>query len=207
MLKIIYSDNHILVVLKPHGLCTQPDLSELAKAYVKEKYQKKGEVFLHPIHRLDKDVSGIVIFARTSKALTRLNEQQRERKIKKNYVAEVEGVLEESEGVLHHYLRHGSFKAEVVNKSAERAKSAQLSFKVLQRKEKSTILNIDLLTGRYHQIRAQFSAIGHPVLGDQKYGSLFKSEKLHLHHERVEFFHPVKKEKMIFESPPIINKS
>lgn len=191
---IIYSDNHLLVVEKPAEMATQPDLTELAKAWVKKKYQKPGNVFLHPVHRLDKAVSGLVLFARTSKALSRLQALMRERKIEKIYHALVEGELPEQKGRLVHHLIHGSFKAEV----HQEGKESILEYHVFKSEKGISLLEIDLITGRYHQIRAQLSAIGCPVVGDTKYGS--KKPWPHgiaLHHSEMRFEHPVTKEPLV----------
>lgn len=194
---MIFSDNHILVVEKPAGLATQPELHEVAKAWVKQKYNKPGAVFLEPVHRLDKPVSGLVLFARTSKALSRLNEQMRERKIQKFYLAKVEGEVEEK-GVLRHNLLHADHRA-VVDKSG---KPAVLSFLRLAQKEGYSLVEVALETGRYHQIRAQFGAVGHPVLGDAKYGAKGDLKKIPLHHHKIVFSHPTTKEILTFESKP-----
>ena len=204
---VLYSDNHILVALKPPGLLTQPDnvakesLEKVCKAWVQEKYQKKGCAFLHCIHRLDKAVSGLVLFARTSKALSRLNEQSRNQEIQRLYVAEVEGILSLREAQLDHYLVHGEHKAIVALQGEEDAKHARLTYKTIQQKEHTTLVEIVLETGRYHQIRAQFSAIGHPVVGDLRYGShLGDGHVIHLHCQKISFQHPVTKEVVTFES-------
>lgn len=191
---IIYSDNHLLVVEKPAEVATQPDFTELAQAWVKKKYLKPGNVFLHPIHRLDKAVSGLVLFARTSKALSRLQAMMRERKIVKIYQAIVEDKLPQDEGKLVHYLIHGSFKAEI----SKQGKESILEYRVLKKERGLALLEIDLITGRYHQIRAQFSAIGCPILGDEKYGSK-KSWPLGiaLHHCQLKFEHPVTQESLV----------
>lgn len=190
---MIYCDNHLLVLVKPPGIATQPDFHEQAKAYIKERFQKPGKVFLEPIHRLDKPVSGLVIFARTSKALSRLNEMQRQRSIKKFYRAKVEGKPPE-EGTLRHYLTHGNFRAHV----DPNGKEAILHFKRVGSNE----VEIELITGRYHQIRAQFAAEGFPIVGDAKYGSKTRSDSLALVHYCIELEHPVTKEPLIFEALP-----
>jgi 23S rRNA pseudouridine1911/1915/1917 synthase len=185
---ILYHDNHLLVVDKPSDVATQPDLTEMAKAWIKHKYHKPGAVFLHPIHRLDKPVSGLVLFARTSKALSRLQEQMREQKIEKTYLAWIEGEAPKEEGTLIHRLEHGSFKAVLSSKGKE----AKLSYKVVQKKEGLTLLEIHLVTGRYHQIRAQFAAIGCPIVGDAKYGSRHSWPKgIALIHVQMKLTHPV----------------
>ncbi len=207
---VIYLDNHILVVKKQAGLLTQsdgtaPSLEEETKQFIKDKFDKKGNVFLVPIHRLDKPVSGIVIFARTSKALSRLNEQMRAKSIKKTYFALVEGYLQKKEGVLEHDLIHGNYRAHV--KSSPDSKRAKLLYKVLEEKENCTLLKIELFTGRYHQIRIQLSTIGHPILGDQKYGShvKYRNREIALHHGETTFQHPIAKESLTFAVSPPFN--
>ncbi|MBS0626563.1 MAG: RluA family pseudouridine synthase [Verrucomicrobia bacterium] len=207
--EILYSDNHILIASKPAGWLTQPDgsknpsLEAFAKEWVKAEYNKPGAVFLHAIHRLDKPVSGLVLFARTSKALSRLNEQSREQEIERIYWAEVEGVLSMREGRLKHHLIHGEHKALVGREGDREAKLAVLNFLVEKYKSHSSLISIDLETGRYHQIRAQFSAIGHPIVGDKRYGSRTGNpEAIHLHGWQLLFQHPVTNEEMSFESPP-----
>ncbi len=195
-MKVVFCDNHILVAVKPAGLPTQAEEGEKslqteAQAWVKKKYQKKGNVFLHPVHRLDTPVSGLVLFARTSKALSRLNQMMREHKIEKTYTALVEGHLAEKEGTLKHKLLHGEHKALVSSKGKE----AVLDYKVLKIIKDNTLVEIKLHTGRYHQIRAQFSSIGHPVVGDTKYGAKI-SGSLHLSSSRLVFTHPVTQERL-----------
>ena len=203
-LEILYEDNHLLAVNKPPGLLTQPNqtdeqnLEDLAKEYIKKKYHKKGNVFLHPIHRLDKPVSGIVLFARTSKALSRLNSQMRARKIQKTYAAKVEGHFEKKTGELRHQLSHGSHRATV--KKTITSKEAILSYTVKKEYPHSTLLLIQLHTGRYHQIRAQLSHVGHPILGDTKYGATQKFSRLALHHTQLIFYHPVTNEMLTINS-------
>jgi 23S rRNA pseudouridine1911/1915/1917 synthase len=206
--EIIFCDNHLLIANKPPGLLTQPDeigsdsLEAYAKAWVKKEYRKPGNVFLHAIHRLDKPVSGLVLFARTSKALTRLNELSRLMGIQRVYIAEVEGILSQRLGRLDHYLLHGEHRAIIGKASDKEAKHARLQYQVKNFREHTTLVIIDLETGRYHQIRAQFSAIGHPVVGDRRYGSK-KGDGLsiHLHCAELAFEHPVTKETLTFESP------
>ena len=176
-MKILFEDNHILAVDKPAGMLTQPtdresdSLETLAKAWIKEKYQKPGNVFLGVVHRLDRPVSGIVLFAKTSKALARLNAAIRERTFHKTYCALVEGILSKDEDILEHYLRHDEHRATLSTKKDPEAKLARLHYKVVKRFEKTpttTMLMIDLETGRYHQIRAQLAASNHPIVGDEK---------------------------------------
>lgn len=193
--KPIYCDNHILVLEKPPGVATQPDFHDFAKSYIKEAYAKPGNVFLEPIHRLDKPVGGLVLFARTSKALSRMNEAMRQKKLKKIYHAWVEGITEE-EGTLRHFLTHGEFRALI----DPNGKEAILHFKRLKTRGNSSLVEIELETGRYHQIRAQFAAIGHPVIGDQKYGAKQKKEKIALYHHQMTFSHPISKEEITCRS-------
>jgi 23S rRNA pseudouridine1911/1915/1917 synthase len=206
--EIVFCDNHLLVANKPPGLLTQPDeigsdsLEAYAKAWVKKEYHKPGNVFLHAIHRLDRPVSGLVLFGRTSKALTRLNELSRLMGIQRVYIAEVEGILPQRTGRLDHYLIHGEHRAIIAKASDKEAKHARLEYQVQKFLEHSTLVVIDLETGRYHQIRAQFSAIGHPVLGDRRYGSrMGDGQSIHLHCSELAFEHPVTKEVLTFESP------
>ena len=206
MPEIVFCDNHLLVAAKPAGLLTQPDesgkfsLEEWAKVWVKKEFNKPGNVFLHCIHRLDKPVSGLVLFARTSKALSRLNEQSRHLEIQRTYIAEVEGILSQKEGRLDHYLIHGDHAAIVAKEGDRDAKHARLTYEVLRFLQHSTLVSIELETGRYHQIRAQFSAIGHPVVGDGRYGAK-PLPSIHLHSAKLSFQHPVTQEILRFESP------
>jgi 23S rRNA pseudouridine1911/1915/1917 synthase len=187
---IVLCDNHILVVDKPAEVATQPDLTELARAWVKQKFNKPGRVFLEPIHRLDKPVSGLVLFARTSKALSRLQEQMRERHIEKIYEAWVEGSPKAMTGMLRHHLLHGAFRAEV----SPQGKEAILEYQVLKQEKNRAHLRLVLHTGRYHQIRAQLSAIGCPILGDTKYGSRVPwPHGIALRASELSFKHPVTK--------------
>lgn len=206
--EVIYSDNHILVANKPTGLLTQPDdsgadsLEAFAKRWVKKEYNKPGNVYLHAIHRLDRPVSGLVLFARTSKALSRLNEQSRNQEIQRTYIAEVEGILPEREGRLDHYLIHGDHRALIAKATDKDAKHARLTYQVIRFLPHSTLVSIELETGRYHQIRAQFSATGHPIHGDKRYGSKSgDGDDIHLHCAKLALEHPVTKEVQSFESP------
>ncbi len=208
-MEVSFVDNHLLIVMKPAGLLTQPDdtggdnLLDIAKAWVKREFQKPGNVFLEPIHRLDKQVGGLVLFARTSKALSRLNQMMRERKIHKTYRALVEGEPAQTDGVLEHYLCHDNYRARVVSSHHSGAKLARLTYRHLAFTETQTLLEVQLETGRYHQIRAQFAAIGCPIVGDQKYGSTsrWKEGEIALHHTRLELTHPVSGVALVYVSP------
>ncbi len=204
--EILYLDNHLLVVDKPPLLLTQPagevedSVALRGRAYLKEKYNKPFNAFLHPVHRLDRVASGIVVCARTSKALSRLNEQIKGGKWKKTYVLRHEGILPSIEGEMIHYLLKEEFKTAVFDKEVPGSKKAHLRYKRLEDKR----AEVQLFTGRYHQIRAQFSYIGAPICGDVKYGSKEKGKSLgvDLHHTHLEFFHPVTKEYLSIFSLP-----
>ncbi len=203
-MNVIYSDNHLLAAIKPAGIATQPhegssdNFLDRAKEWVKKKYNKPGKVFLEPIHRLDKPVSGIVLFARTSKALSRLQEMMRQQALRKVYYAWVETGELEPQGTLEHYLVHGEHRAHTVPASHPEAKLARLHYTTLEENRGKSLVEIVLETGRYHQIRAQFSAVGSPVVGDVKYGSAqqWRKEGIALHHAKLEFSHPVTKERI-----------
>ncbi len=196
---ILFQDNHILLCVKPAPMLTQKDttkrisLEEILQQKLSQE-QKKARVFLHPIHRLDYLVSGMVLFATSSKALARLQRMQKERSIQKIYYARVKGEISQDEGDLMHKLEKGSFKTHL----SDHGKEARLRYKVITKDREYTLCEIELLTGRYHQIRAQFSIIGHPIVGDSKYGSKEKKERIDLHHGKISFTHPVTKEKMEF---------
>lgn len=204
---IVYEDNHLLVLNKPGGILTQPNgteqlsLEALGKNYLCKKYEKKS-AYLHAIHRLDKQVSGIVVFAKTSKALSRLNENIRSKKTKKIYLAIVEGIISESEGTLENYLYHDDYKAIIVSPDKKDAKKCCLHYKVLKRENDLTYLEIELQTGRYHQIRAQLSYFGYPILGDVKYGSKRKYMPLQIALSHVSFTipHPITQEIKVFKT-------
>ncbi len=205
MVDVLYEDNHLLALNKPAGLATQSsehnskNLEDDAKAYIKKAQNKPGSVFLHPIHRLDKTTSGIVLFAKTSKALSRLQEMMRAHTIKKTYIALASGKVEPLDGTLTHNLTHDDFKARV----SKDGKPSTLHYKVLSYEKTNTLLEIDLETGRYHQIRAQFAAINHPLLGDTKYGAKapFHKDLIALHAEKVTFIHPVTKDLLEISAP------
>lgn len=205
VLNILYEDNHLLVLNKPAGILTQPSgtaqdsLETQAKAWLKETYHKPGNVFLEAVHRLDKPVSGVVVFCKTSKALSRLNESIRDKRTQKIYYALVEGAPSEDEGVLEHRIVHDDFHARI----DPAGKVARLSYSIVSRFERRALLSIELETGRYHQIRLQLAESGCPIVGDHKYGSkvYFEEGCIALHHFRLRIPHPVTKEMMTFEAP------
>lgn len=208
-LTILFEDNHLLALHKPHGLLTQPsgtdspNLESFAKEYIKRTYEKKGNVFLHAIHRLDKPVAGVVLFAKTSKALSRLNRSLKEKQVKKEYLAVVEGSVTTHNALLENHLLHADHKALITTSDINGAKFCRLYYRVLSTDENTntTQLAITLETGRYHQIRAQLAHIGHPIIGDTKYGANNRKELgIALIHKRLTFEHPISKEKLSIES-------
>lgn len=208
MKKIIYEDNHLLVVEKPRNMGVQEDNSKdmdlltSLKLYIKEKYKKSGDVYLGLVHRLDRPVGGVMVFARTSKAASRLSDAVRSRSFDKTYLAVVNGTLDKA-GVFEDYL----VKNEKLNKSYvdKMGKYAKLSYEVLESKDNLSLVKIKLDTGRSHQIRVQFSSRGHALWGDQKYNGEAKiHEQIALWSCKLKFVHPVKKEMVEFKSlPPI----
>jgi len=208
-LDVLFSDNHLLAVSKPAGIPTQPsehhtdNLEDMAKAWVKGQFRKPGAVFLHAVHRLDRPVSGVVLFARTGKALSRLNESMRSRDVRKVYRAVVSGSPVPAAGELRHWLLHRRLHAEVATGRDRGAKLARLSYRTIATRAPYALVEIDLLTGRYHQIRAQFANIGCPVVGDGKYGSpeTLPDGGIALHHVALTVRHPVRCEPVIIESP------
>ncbi len=177
--KVLYEDNHLIAVYKPAGTLVQGDKSgdismmEEVKSYLKNKYSKPGNVFLGLIHRLDRNVDGIVIFAKTSKGASRVSEQFREHTVEKIYHAWVTGIVKEKNKTLVNYLKHDENQnyAEVFDNEKRDADRAELSFELIKTEENFSLLKVKLKTGRHHQIRAQLSHIGHPIVGDSKYGS------------------------------------
>ncbi len=179
MVDVLYEDNHLIAVAKPHGVLVQadetgdPTILDEVKKYLKEKYQKPGNVFLGVIHRLDRPVAGILLLAKTSKGASRLSEQFRDHSVEKIYHAWVEGEPKEPKATLTHYLRKDSASnfVHAMNRPTEETQEARLSYETEFTNGKRSIVKIILHTGRSHQIRAQMSAIGHPIVGDKKYGS------------------------------------
>lgn len=208
---VLYEDNHIIVVNKRSSDLVQGDgtgdepLDDIVRAYIREKYNKPGEVFLGVVHRLDRPVSGCVVYARTSKALSRLSELFRTREVRKTYWAIISERPPAEEGTLSHYLKKNETqnKSYVYSSEVKGSKLAELSYRVLARSERYYLVEVDLQTGRHHQIRAQLAAAGCPIKGDLKYGSKRSNEGggISLHSRRVSFVHPVKKEEITVEAP------
>ena len=211
-MKVIYEDNHLIIVNKTSGEIVQGDktgdkpLSEILKEYVKAKYEKPGEVFLGVIHRLDRPVSGIVMFARTSKALARMNTLISSREIKKTYWAIVKGVPAEPEGHLINYLWKNDTqnKSYIVPETRKGALRAELEYKLIAKSKDYSLLEVNLMTGRHHQIRVQLSAIGLTIKGDLKYGYPRSNPdgSISLHARKIEFIHPIKLTPMVITALP-----
>lgn len=209
-LNVLYEDNHVIVVEKNSGVLSQADKSgdvdmlTLVKAYIKEKYDKKGEVFLGLVHRLDTLTSGIMVFARTSKAASRLSDDIRQGKVNKKYIAVFEEVIEKKKGSLEDYLEKDSIKnISYVTKDKKNGKYSKLEYEVLEIKDKMSLVKINLITGRSHQIRVQFASRGYHIVGDAKYKAKSKDkDKIALHACELGFYHPTKKDLMTFELMP-----
>ena len=209
-LSVIYEDNHILVVNKAAGLLVQGDktgdesLIDIAKRYIKDKYQKPGEVFLGLVHRLDRPTTGVLVLARTSKALSRLNQQFKDRIPNKVYRAVVSG-SPEPKARLKHYLRKNTSQNKSFHypENTPNTKHAILRYRHLEQLKSYHVLEIELETGRHHQIRAQLAAVGLHIKGDLKYGAKRPNQNgsIHLHAQSLTFVHPTKKEKMTFVAP------
>ena len=210
-MEVIYEDNHIIIVNKKSGEIVQGDktgdrpLSDIVKDYIKEKYAKPGAVFLGVVHRLDRPVSGLVVFARTSKALSRLNKMFAEGKVHKTYWAIVKNAPLVSEGTLEHWLvrNEKQNKSYAYDSEKPNAKKAILKYRVLSHSDNYSLLEVNLMTGRHHQIRCQLAAMGCPIKGDLKYGAPRSNPdgSISLMSRRVEFVHPVSKETIIVEAP------
>ena len=210
-MKVVYEDNHIIIVNKESGEIVQGDksgdqpLSEFVKAYIKQKYNKPGNVFLGVTHRLDRPVSGLVVFARTSKALARLNDMFRNGEIHKTYWAITQKCPEPSEGTLTHWITRNTQqnKSYAHDRQVPNSKQAILNYRLIGKTDNYHLLEIQLMTGRHHQIRCQLSHIGSPIKGDLKYGAKRSNPdgSISLHARRIEFVHPVTKETINVEAP------
>ena len=210
-MQVLYEDNHIIIVYKQSGEIVQGDktgdkpLSETIKEWIKEKYAKPGNVFLGVVHRLDRPVSGIVVFAKTSKALSRLNNMFRNGEVRKTYWAMVQTAPNMPEATLTNWLvrNEKQNKSYVYNNEMPNAKQAILKYKTIGQTEHYTLLEVNLLTGRHHQIRCQLAAMGCPIKGDLKYGARRSNpdSSISLLSHKVEFIHPVSKQKIVVVSP------
>ena len=208
--EILFEDNHLIIINKKPGILVQGDITgdisliEITKDYIKNKYNKKGNVFLGLVNRIDRPTSGIVIFAKTSKALSRMNEILRNREIQKIYWLIISNKFASNNGKIEGWFRKNSkqnksyfFESQVTN-----SKFGSLSYKKLKTLDNYCLVEVELITGRHHQIRCSFSELGYPIQGDLKYGSK-RSNKgggIYLHSRRLEFIHPVSKNKILLEA-------
>lgn len=208
-LQVLYEDNHLLGVFKPAGMLVQGDrtgdvtLLEVSKSYLKEKYGKPGNVFLGLVHRIDRPVSGVVLFARTSKAASRLANTFRTRRADKTYLAVVRGSLEHREGELHAFIERVRMRSRMAT-SEKGGKSAVLTYRLLDSRGELSLVEVTPLTGRHHQIRLQLAHDGHPIVGDLKYGapSPLEDRSIALHAAALELDHPTREERIRIAAPP-----
>ena len=209
---ILFEDNHLIIVNKPCGVLVQGDktgdtpLLEVIKKYIKDKYDKKGNVFLGLVNRIDRPTSGIVIYSKTSKALSRMNEKLKNREIKKIYWLIISNKFGYKEGKLEGWFKKNKKKNKSFFFDNEKSDSkfGQLTFKKIQTLEKYCKIQVELITGRHHQIRCNFSEIGYPILGDLKYGSKRSNKDggIYLHSREIDFIHPVSKKKINIKADP-----
>ena len=212
MLNILYEDNHIIVVIKEPRIPSQADKTKdadmltIIKQYIKEKYQKPGNVYLGLVHRLDRSVGGVMVFAKTSKAASRLSEQVRNKTVSKSYIAIVKGKMENEKGNMQDYLVKNERlnKSTVTDKNNKKAKYAELDYETIyyDKVRNMSLVKINLKTGRHHQIRVQFSIRGHSLCGDTKYGTRSRTGELALWSYKLEFNHPTTKERLSFKYIP-----
>jgi 23S rRNA pseudouridine1911/1915/1917 synthase len=208
-LDILYEDNHLLAVFKPAGLLTQDsgrggaNLEDMARMWIRHTKGKPGNVFLHAVHRLDRPVSGIALFAKTGKALGRMNEQLRKRTVRKVYHAVVTGDPPAGAGTLVHALRHSRMRSVEAAGADEGSRRCALHYRILRRSGGLVLLEMELETGRYHQIRAQLGLAGCPILGDRRYGGRQAPgmDGIALHHRLMEFIHPTTGAQVSIQAP------
>lgn len=211
-LEVIYEDNHIIVVKKIQNIPSQGDKTNdidmltIIKNYIKNKYNKPGEVYLGLIHRLDRPVGGVMVFAKTSKSAARLSEQVRNKEFEKEYLVIVDGKLEQTDGVLEDFLVKNEKlnTSKVVNEGTNNAKKAKLEYKELiyQPEINLSLVKVKLHTGRHHQIRVQFASRGHSIYADQKYGTRGRGKQIALWAYKLSIIHPISKQKMTFQVLP-----
>lgn len=211
MVDIIYEDNHLLVVEKPVNILSQEDetndrdMLTILKEYLKEKYNKPGNVYLGLIHRLDRPVGGVMIFAKTSKAASRLSEQVRNKTFKKSYFAVIHGNMNKKDTLKDYLCKDSKTNTvSVVKKGYPNSKDAELEYEIIDSKDNLSLAKINLKTGRSHQIRVQFASRGHALYGDQKYGKSINKvgQQIALWSNSIEIVHPISKETHIFKSTP-----
>ena len=210
-LEILFEDNHLIAINKRIGQLAQGDrtgdisLDQLVKQYIKKKYKKPGDVFLGVIHRLDRPVSGVILYARTSKALIRMNQLFKEQKVQKCYWCIVKDRPHPEEGTLSHYLvkNEDQNKSYAYNKPKTNTKTASLAYRLISSSDRYHLLEVKLHTGRHHQIRCQFAKIGSPIRGDLKYGypRTNKDASINLHARSLEFIHPVRNDPVRILAP------
>ena len=211
-LNVIYEDNHIIVVEKPVNVPSQQDktgdldMLTIIKDYLKNKYNKPGNVYLGLVHRLDRPVGGVMVFAKTSKAASRLSEQVRNKKLKKEYLVVTDGKWEKDSDILEDYLwkNEKNNLSKVVDENKKNAKYAKLEYKVLKYNKDIdlSVLKINLYTGRHHQIRVQLASRGHSIYGDNKYGTRGRGKQINLWAYKIKFKHPISKKEMSFKVLP-----
>ncbi len=216
-LNVIYEDNHIIVVEKMPNIPSQEDktgdedMLTIIKKYLKEKYNKPGNVYLGLVHRLDRPTGGVMVFAKTSKAASRLSEQIREKKFEKEYLVIADGKFSEPIGIMEDYLlkNEKTNTSKVVDSNTKNAKFASLKYEVIKYQEdiNLSVVKVKLYTGRHHQIRVQFASRNHSITGDQKYGTRGRGKNLALWAYKLSIIHPITKEKMTFEVMPKIEGS
>lgn len=216
-LKVLYEDNHIIVVEKPVNIPSQGDktgdidMLTIIKQYIKEKYNKLGDVYLGLVHRLDRPTGGVMVFARTSKAASRLSEQVRNKQMHKKYLCIVDGKMENQTGSMRDFLlkNEKTNTSKVVKEGTKNAKEALLDYEVVKYNEEinMSVVKVDLHTGRHHQIRVQFASRGHSLSGDQKYGTRGRGKQLALWAYSLSFIHPTTKKELSFEDYPPITGS
>ena len=198
MIKVLFEDNHVIAAVKPPGVPVMPDNSgdksmlDMVKEYIKEKYNKPGEVFIGLVHRIDRSTGGVMVFAKTSKGASRLSQQIREKQFQKKYIAVVSGIMQNRSGTMKNFMIKDTKnnKSSVVRAGTPDAKEAVLEYEVMKETEEFSLVKINLVTGRHHQIRVQFSSRGHILFGDVKYGSPGKG-KLGLWAQEISFRKPV----------------
>ena len=211
-LKVIFEDNHIIVVEKPVNIPSQGDKSgdmdmlSIIKNYLIEKYNKPGDAYLGLVHRLDRPTGGVMVFAKTSKAASRLSQQVRDKIFEKEYLCIVDGKLEKGQGILEDYLikNEKNNLSKISSKENKNAKLAKLEYNVLRYNDETnlSLVAVKLYTGRHHQIRVQFSSRNHSLYGDQKYGNRGRGKQLCLWAYKLAFLHPITKERLEFEDYP-----
>ena len=216
-LKVLYEDNHIIVVVKPVNIPSQGDktgdidMLTIIKKYLIKKYNKKGDAYLGLIHRLDRPVGGVMVFAKTSKAASRLSEQVRNKEFSKRYLVIVDGKLKENKGVFEDYLvkNERTNLSRVADEKIKNAKKASLDYEVIKYNEETnlSLVKVNLHTGRHHQIRVQFASRGHSIYGDQKYGTRGRGKQICLYAYSLTIKHPITKEEMTFENVPDVTGS